>query len=516
MSYLKKETKENLISTIKNIIYEWIDDGTANILPNMSRSGQVILQLAYLSIFLISATYCTFSICISLTKYFQYDIVTSIEIIPENPANFPAVSFCNLKRFNKTNVTNAFIDEALKGENYSIIEDIDDFYVLNDILSAIFLKQDEKLKRSSSFEINEMLLQCNFNWISCNSDDFDYFFDPLYGNCYTFNQKSISREGRLPGPNYGLSVDFFVGNPNMDSKYEMNDGIIVVVHNKSTMPLLNNDRILVGTNAEIDLKVARTFISKLGPPYSDCIKNEDNIDSEFYKFIVNKLKMTYTQEYCFELCLQQIVTNECNCSTNWFELFENTSFCNKDKIKCSTDVVGDILSNKKADLNSNCVKKCPLKCETVEYKITTSRANYPTPWSTSLLSKHKIINSSGLSNDTIEKAVLRVHVYYESMTYTAITETESITALTLFSNIGGTLGLCLGISILSLSKVFNLIIYLLTICEKSIVKNKVETKIEIFTTSPNEKLNMRIRKGAMEKKKKKKTKKEKKVKSLNK
>ena len=68
------------------------------------------------------------------------------------------------------------------------------------------------------------------------------------------------------------------------------------------------------------------------------------------------------------------------------------------------------------------------------------------------------LNSSGINIQDIDKAVLRVNVFYETMSYTTITETLSITPETFFSNIGGTLGLCLGVSILSIVEILELII----------------------------------------------------------
>ena len=200
--------KSSLISMIKTSIYEWIDDGTAHVLPNIPRVGQIIIQIAYLCIFLISATYCIFSVWISLDKYFQFDSITSIEIVPENPANFPAVTFCNLNRLNKISAE-SFINDSLNNSNLNYSNYIDEYhsylYDLSDYLRLKALNNPSKeFRRSIGFELKNMLLQCNFNWIPCDADNFTYFYDTNYGNCFTFNAMNDSNQGRLPGPNYGI------------------------------------------------------------------------------------------------------------------------------------------------------------------------------------------------------------------------------------------------------------------------------------------------------------------------
>jgi hypothetical protein len=52
----------------------------------------------------------------------------------------------------------------------------------------------ETERRTVGFELKNMLIQCIFNLKECSEDDFDYYYDPYYGNCYTFN-KGISQNG---------------------------------------------------------------------------------------------------------------------------------------------------------------------------------------------------------------------------------------------------------------------------------------------------------------------------------
>ena len=140
-----------------------------------------------------------------------------------------------------------------------------------------------------------------------------------------------------------------------------------------------------------------------------------------------------------------------------FESLSNFSYCNINQMGCTIDLPNNSLDYL-LDEKLKCLSKCPLECNSIEYKVSTSRANYPTPFLRDILSRYPVVQASGMTKEEIDKAVLRINVYYESMTYTTTTETEATTAIVLFSNIGGTLSLCLGISILSLIKIIGILL----------------------------------------------------------
>lgn len=42
-------------------------------------------------------------------------------------------------------------------------------------------------KKRLGYTFKEMIVGCMFRVISCDEDDFDWFYMPLYGNCFIFN-----------------------------------------------------------------------------------------------------------------------------------------------------------------------------------------------------------------------------------------------------------------------------------------------------------------------------------------
>jgi hypothetical protein len=192
---------------IKNSVNSWIQSSSVHFLPTISRSNNKILQIGYLCCFLATASYCVFSVSSSIRNYYKYDTVTSLKVIEESPTHFTAMSFCSLKRLNKIS-SKDFISDYLNKMNSSINylkEIFGEYYEITPLkMSNSEFNQSEEFRRSIGFESDDMLLQCNFKWIPWSKSDINYLYDPIYGNCFTFNNQLILKQVTSQGPSYGL------------------------------------------------------------------------------------------------------------------------------------------------------------------------------------------------------------------------------------------------------------------------------------------------------------------------
>lgn len=82
--------------------------------------------------------------------------------------------------------------------------------------------------------------------------------------------------------------------------------------------------------------------------------------------------------------------------------------------------------------HSECFEQCPFECETVNYDFRIST------------SKFKVKNVAAIS------------ITYDALSYTEISYSASLSAFDLIANIGGTLGLFMGLSILSIVEIVEL------------------------------------------------------------
>lgn len=470
--------QQDLEDLHKKVFREFFDEAkSSRIVSNIMGARNSLFKGIFTICFLLSSAYCIYSITVLTLKYYKYESVTSLKIVQETPTNFPVVSFCNLKAFSRVSPKKEF--KNIFGKNNEHLDDSlygdDIFEFFNDETEMIesnilHLNDSDDFRRSLGFQLKDMLLTCYFNWKKCTAKDFQTFFHPFFGNCFSFNNDKRIKQASLQGPHYGLSMELFVGDPKIQVKHDLGDGIILTIHNQSKIPHLNSDRILVSTGTETDLKINRHFISKLGPPYSKCLKRgkKPDINSEFFDYIVYSLKLNYSQQYCYLLCLQKQIISACECSSIWLPKYKNTTYCTYDKHHHA--VMAKILAGEKN--SEDCVTACPLECEFVDYKISSNQATFPTQYYEKLLSKHSIINSSGIYQEDIRRSVLRINVFYETMTSVTIIEAESMSSQTFFSNIGGTLSLCLGISILSVIEIFELFLKLIDVYKRVLLERR--------------------------------------------
>ena len=103
---------------------------------------------------------------------------------------------------------------------------------------------------------------------------------------------------------------------------------------------------------------------------------------------------------------------------------------------------------------------CPLECDSIDYLLSTSFAEFPLP-----LYGDLFLNKSGLKLEMsasnlsdLRKSVLSMNIYYSSLKYTEITQLEKNTLVDLVCDIGGTMGLFLGASLLSMIELLEALI----------------------------------------------------------
>jgi hypothetical protein len=68
------------------------------------------------------------------------------------------------------------------------------------------------------------------------------------------------------------------------------------------------------------------------------------------------------------------------------------------------------------------------------------------------------IDEKKLNSDRAKESVVRVNIFYDSLSYTMSTESPKMDVISLLSNIGGNLGLFLGVSLISVCELIEALI----------------------------------------------------------
>ena len=181
---------------------------------------------------------------------------------------------------------------------------------------------------------------------------------------------------------------------------------------------------------------------------------------------------SYRQSDCFDSCFQRYVVQQCKChdltAEYWPEL--NATAClTYPQVLCDRMAYGSFFSQ---DVNALCSAECPLECDSVEYSISTSFAEYPSSAYAEVLKKNKIVqrffnyDQSAITYDALKRRIASFNVYYDELSYIRYIELEKTNLVELISSIGGTLGLFLGMSFLSFIEFIDLIIRVIIVLAK--------------------------------------------------
>lgn len=123
---------------------------------------------------------------------------------------------------------------------------------------------------------------------------------------------------------------------------------------------------------------------------------------------------------------------------------------------------------------SDCVEQCPHECSSNSYDLSISYSDYPSRVFHNNLAKQdktglyewafQINRSSRLDSlDLARASLVKLFVYFDDIKFTQITEAPSITFVDLIANIGGTLGLFIGISLLSFVEIIELVLEIIVV-----------------------------------------------------
>ena len=337
-----------------------------------------------------------------------------------------------------------------------ISKSVNDYFEY-DVITKIVIKQEyemtlpavtlcvEKICNNATCISNSIfILKCEFN---ANTDCINNFQYNNYNEqtCITFNAKNNSNnslmKSQTSGLYFGMEIKIYIpGNLYMN----------IAVNDNQVKPSFSQIANLIAEVQTENYFILNKLVDKKLPsPYSKC---ENTSDSPLLKEIVES-NITYTREYCLTLCGCKNFTRTCDCSCP--TVYENQMFnqsCYTTKNDC---VINAGLSK---DLKSTCYNLCPLECESTNFEVTTQTVEYD-------FTDDKDIDIEVCQmyfNKCIDNSLI-INFYYETLKYTETTQIAKTTIPDIISMIGGTMGLFLGLSLLSFIEVLGFFIEVLFI-----------------------------------------------------
>ena len=190
---VKKDPAPNYIT---EIIISSANDSTVHGIGHFFKREHPFIKSIWLLLFLVSTGVCIYVISQTVISYLSFETVTKAENIYVDITQFPVIAICSLNPF-MTNVSfefvkNILVDNGLinnsntEGFKYYFDDVIKTFRFLSG-MNALNTNISSEYRKQFGFDIKEVLLSCTFNFKLCSADDFEWYFDLMYGNCYKFN-----------------------------------------------------------------------------------------------------------------------------------------------------------------------------------------------------------------------------------------------------------------------------------------------------------------------------------------
>lgn len=437
-------------------------------------SGKVprFIKIIWILCCLGSWSYFVYQIVNTVNNYNQYSVVSSVSVGYEAPSTFPAIDICNLNPFDgKKLIGTAAAEDILNAKSISD-DKYDSYRQYTDSASGQLKETYEYLNLNNSvnvvslgFYLYDVLLSCEYQGKVCTTSDFYLYHNYNYGNCYRFNgvdsnqvlgkhnyTSTTVRKSSKSGWRNGLRLELYTGDQGNQQKYSYKVGYRVIVHNQSNVPFPDEDGIDVSAGLQTNVAVSRTFVYRLSAPYSQCVDQLDAnaaSQNDMLKILYDQKqagKITqYQQKYCLKVCYQSYIISSCSCGLlSLFYLdFVSVRACQTNTDMTCVSLAESTYSS--GDQMTTCYTKCPNECNVINYDLKVSTADYPPKWYAEQFSTYqnyfginRIYNYtdeydssatpySGPTLDLIKRTTVMLNVFYESMTFSKIEESPSLT-----------------------------------------------------------------------------------------
>lgn len=457
----------------------WSSELTAHGLPLIIRKKNCYAKIIWMLFTALAVGLCCYMVVKTITEYLKYEVVTKIRKEIRFHVKFPIVSICNTNPF-VTQAASDYIKESIRRKynisllnSEQLIEAVSnnqiDFFYLDWLYYQTFDKNfNETLKKSFGYDVESFILKAYLNGISLNHfDDFEWYYNFFYGNCFKFNSKGENPQFFIDDC---LEIELFSGLPyDIKSNYYLatNYGFTIFIDDQDIFLLLSLG-IFIRTGTFTNIGFRRVESESLLSQYSNCVEAEmvDTIISREMKL----LDIKYSRKNCLDLMAIKMAMEHVECYDIKYPQILNATPCNTFETYLS-------LMNMTYPFDDY-LDMCPFECKTVSLELSFSFNSFPTfnHYKLELYRDRemyeKLFETNNISIEHFQLIIARIYVKVDDIRVTHISESPTMNIPDLSANLGGTLGLFIGVSILSFVEIIELIVDLIFIFAKYLKRKK--------------------------------------------
>ena len=441
--------------------------------------------------------------------YLAYPSQENSQLLAEDP-KFPYVTICNAFPLSTNHSDTLAQDpsseyaqylELMAGMEDDLLQyELDTGTAMDDILlspGGIFANLDHSVIQELGHSLKDFVLSCSYLDEACDMDnDWEHSLQADFFNCYTYKGGASSGK-TASGPNNGLSLILYMENQfdgldtinytyNIYSSIQNSFGIRLDIHDAKTMPTPSDTGVDIMPGHSTSIALKETKIKKLPKPWGDCTDQKN---------LKNLKKYKYSTTACFIACLTEYVYNRCGCLNYYSQppdglpddyrlclYIDNTTVTLDDlntNFLCVSEAHHHFVTSRSTRNKCNCNEPCLYRT----YDRSISENIWPAslyhldaylefvtsqPNAEELLAYYEMVDTyedayQGNTDGSRFKELMytnfaRINIYFESQTVLERKQTASMTLADLFANVGGTMGLWAGLSVVTVIELISLVV----------------------------------------------------------
>ena len=434
----EKNCTKKLVRKDGTIFREYIENATAHGMVRIfTKQYSVLRRLFWLVVFLVAAAGCLYN-CIDRIRFLaSAPTSTTVTTTRVRPLEFPAVTICNLNFFTATSLEAVGLREV--GEYALNIDPMDppeeggcEALVSSEPVAKEVVLED-LLSMKGSQSLSEFIPVCTFLGKPCDMEN-DFTFSSIgFGACYTFNGYSRipGLETNETGSRQGLFLVLNINQSEYIASTLLDAGARVIIHRSSEPAQALDQGIIIppGRVGFVGVKTERI----VNEAEVDCVTNYDNSQ---LNFLGNKF--SYSSAACLVDCQITAVADICDC----YHVAQSLPPSNSSYTNIRNCTFSDICCIQNL-LTSAMDCDCPSACVSTFYDSSTTYSSIPADY---IREYFQYIFGDDL---IVDRNIIGLSVYYQTLNVKTETTVFSYSLVALLSDIGGQLGLFLGISVIS-------------------------------------------------------------------
>lgn len=305
--------------------------------------------------------------------------------------------------------------------------------------------------------LGSFIFTCRFNQAPCNQANYSQFHHPMYGNCYTFNNKNNSNlwMSSMPGVNNGLSLTLRTEQNDFIPLLSTVTGARVMVHGQDEPAFMDDGGFNVRPGVETSISMRKEALDSLGGNYGDCTENGSDVP------VKNLYPSKYTQQVCIHSCFQENMIKKCGCAYIFYPKLKGVEFCDYRKQSSWGYCYYKLQAAFSLD-SLGCFSKCRKPCSVTNYKLSAGYSRWPSVKSQDWIFEMLSLQNNYTTNNK-RNGVAKLNIFFKELNYKTNSESPSVTMVSLLSNLGSQWSLWFGSSVLSVVEMAELIFDLLVI-----------------------------------------------------